>query len=268
MYISRCEAGLVIIQTFTSFLSSHISDLSPKVFVQHLEAVSVICKVWAQFAPMSCLGSVNTSHWQSATELVSGCRLMTDKHAQTRQTSQFVFRFSTCNPLQVSKGCCYAVYTFRSPWQLKGVCGGPTLSHPNASVITHLWISAWTVSLTATVVLTPQVFLPLQKWEAAWLGWLSAVPVPKTTFLKGLCSTWGFNFVILPKNAEKKPHKLLHCLGWSHGGIPARLTVTQAESGVRKGLRFWDALQFLNKAVVGSVYSVSSWRCASHSDLS
>lgn len=71
-------------------------------------------------------------------------------------------------------------------------------------------------------VCAPQVFLPLKKWEAAWLGWLSAVPVPKATFLKGLSGTWGFNSVILPKNAGKKTYKLLHCLGWSHGGNPGR----------------------------------------------
>lgn len=100
----------------------------------------------------------------------------------------------------------------------------------------------------------PQVLLPLKKWEAAWLGWLSAVPVPKATFLKGLCGTWGFNSVILPKNAGKKPHKLLHCLGRSHGGIPAGLPVTQAENRPRKGLSFWDTLQFLNQAA-GTVAS-------------
>lgn len=47
-------------------------------------------------------------------------------------------------------------------------------------------------------------FPAIKKWEAAWLGWLSVVPVPKATFLKGLCGTWGFNSVILPKNAGKK----------------------------------------------------------------
>lgn len=120
-------------------------------------------------------------------------------------------------------------------------------------------VNICTVNASAAVC-APQAFLPLQKWEAARLGWLSAVPVPKATFLKGLCGTWGFNSVILPKNAGKKPPKLLHCLGRSHGGIPAGLTVTQAESKLRKGLSFWDTLQFLNQTagtVVGFVYSGS-----------
>lgn len=60
------------------------------------------------------------------------------------------------------------------------------------------------IIVNVSTLCAPQVLLPLKKWEAAWLGWLSAVPVPKATFLKGLCSTWGFNSVILPKNAGKK----------------------------------------------------------------
>lgn len=96
-------------------------------------------------------------------------------------------------------------------------------------------ISKNCVTVAACCVCAPQVFLPLKKWEAAWLGWRSAALVPKATFLKGLHGTWGFNCVILPKNTRKKNHKLLHCLGRSHGGIPAGLTVTQAESSLRKG---------------------------------
>lgn len=49
------------------------------------------------------------------------------------------------------------------------------------------------------------------------------------------------------KCRKKKPCKLLHCLGRSHGGIPAGLAVTQAESRLRKSLSFRDTLQFLNQ---------------------
>ena len=78
------------------------------------------------------------------------------------------------------------------------------------------------ITVNATAVCTLQVSLPLQNWEAAWLGWLSTVPVPKVTFLKGLYSTWGFNFVILPKNAGKKSSQVTSLLGLEPWGNPSR----------------------------------------------
>lgn len=52
-----------------------------------------------------------------------------------------------------------------------------------------------------------------------------------------VCSTCGgFNLVILPKTAEKKILPLLHCLGRSHKGIPARAKVTHTHSRLRKCL--------------------------------
>lgn len=122
-------------------------------------------------------------------------------------------------------------------------------------------ISVNCIRVNVSSVCAPQAFLPLKKLEAAWLGWLSAVPVPKATILKGLCSTWGFDSVMLPKTAGKKTHKLLHCLGRSHGGIPAGLMVTQAEPAKERSESFWDTLQFLHRAartVAGFVYSGSS----------
>lgn len=74
----------------------------------------------------------------------------------------------------------------------------------------------------SAAVCAPQAFLPLKKWETAWLGRLSAVPVPKATFLKGLRGTWGFNSVILPKNAGKKTSQVTSLPGPEPWGNPSR----------------------------------------------
>lgn len=80
------------------------------------------------------------------------------------------------------------------------------------------------------------------------LGCLSAVFVPEATFLKVICSMQSCNSCHPAKKCRKeKPHGLLHCLGHSHEGIPAGLTVTQAESRLRKSLSFRDTLQFLSQ---------------------
>lgn len=49
---------------------------------------------------------------------------------------------------------------------------------------------------------------------------VSAGFLPKATFLKGLCSTWGFNSVILPKNAGKK-WQVTSLLGLEPWGNPS-----------------------------------------------
>lgn len=83
-------------------------------------------------------------------------------------------------------------------------------------------ISVNCIRVNVSAVCAPQAFLPLKKWEAAWLGWLSAVPVPKATFLKGLCCTWGFNSVMLPKTAGKKNSQVTSLPGPEPWGNPSR----------------------------------------------
>lgn len=84
--------------------------------------------------------------------------------------------------------------------------------------------------------------------EQGGLAVFQLIFVPKATFLKILCSMQGRNSCHPAKKCRKeKPHGLLHCLGRSHGGIPAGLTVTQAESRLRKSLSFRDTLQFLSQ---------------------
>lgn len=180
----------------------------------------------------------------------------------------FVFLLSNSNPLQGCKGCFLCCHCIKITCHGLRVCAffkayivslECFISNPPVNTGTNC------ITVNPSAVCTPQVSLPLKKWEVSWLGQLSAVPVPETTFLKGLYGTWSFNSVVLPKTQEKKTHKLLHYLGWSHGGIPAGLMVTQAENRLRKGLRLWDTLQFLSKAacaVFGFVYSVSSWHWA------
>lgn len=80
---------------------------------------------------------------------------------------------------------------------------------------------------------TPHVSLPLKEREAAWLGWLSAVPVPKATYLKGLFGTWRFNSVILPKNAGK----LTSLLGPEPRGNPSRADGDAGRERTTKGFQ-------------------------------
>lgn len=61
-------------------------------------------------------------------------------------------------------------------------------------------------------------------------------PCQKLHFRR-VCSTCGgFNLVILPKTTGKKNLPLLHRLGRSHKGIPARTKVTHTHSRLRKCL--------------------------------
>lgn len=46
--------------------------------------------------------------------------------------------------------------------------------------------------------------------------------MPKATFLKGLCGMWGFNSVILPKNAGKKTSQVTSLPGPKPWGNPSR----------------------------------------------
>lgn len=121
-------------------------------------------------------------------------------------------------------------------------------------------MSMYCLTVNMSTVCTPQAFLPIKKWEAAWLGWLSAVLVPKATFLEALYDTWGFSSVIQPKITGKKNSQVTSFLGlepcW---GNPS---TARSDADKMKGLRYWDALQFLNRAagtVVGFVYSVNDW---------
>lgn len=87
---------------------------------------------------------------------------------------------------------------------------------------------------------TPQAFLPLNKW-------FQLVFCQKLHFWRA-CAARGALTLLSCQKMQEKNGKLLHCLGWSHGGIPAWRVVTQAERSQRLGLRFWDALQWLNQA--------------------
>ena len=85
----------------------------------------------------------------------------------------------------------------------------------------------------------------LSSSRVAWLPF--SCSSAKSYISEGPVRHVGFQFCYPAKKCRKKKLTLLQRLGRSHGGIPARLVVTQAESRLRKGLSFWDTLQFLNQ---------------------
>lgn len=121
--------------------------------------------------------------------------------------------------------------------------------------------------MNGSAVCTPQVFLPLKKWEAAWLGCLSAVPVPKATFLKGLFSTWGFELCYPAKKCRKKNSQVTSVLGPLPRGNPSRAERWRRQRARSEVLGCPTVSQpcCLDCCRLSVCYGRS---CASHSDLS
>lgn len=99
-----------------------------------------------------------------------------------------------------------------------------------------------------SAVCTPQV-----GGSVAWLPF--SCSCAKSYFSDSLYDTWGLNSAIQPKKMQKHTCKLLHSSGWSR----ARQGFPHGDAGEKKGLRFGDALQFINQTawtVVGLVCAV------------
>lgn len=174
VHIKRPVLSFKHLQAEIHTASCQMPDLSLRVFEEHLEAVSVICKWHAQFASEH-HGWVSGRHWQFATKLVSGCQLMTDKHAQTRQTGTGLFSYYRTIILYRVVKAFYIVTAFKSPFKTQG---------------RGLWLKAYIVSfesfsnkppvnisvncntVNVSAVCTPQVFLPLKEVgsSVAWLA--------------------------------------------------------------------------------------------------
>lgn len=82
-------------------------------------------------------------------------------------------------------------------------------------------------------LLFTQGSFPVIKVEGSSVTWLAfSCSCAKSYFSDGPVQQHvGFQPCYSAKNTAKINHKLLHFLGWSHGGIPTVLTVTQRKKG-------------------------------------
>lgn len=94
--------------------------------------------------------------------------------------------------------------------------------------------------------------------QVTWLTFKSFL-CQKPHFLKSFSSVWGRNSATPPKTCRtESSHELLHCLGRSHGGNPGRgWSMTQAESGLKKSVSFWDSPQLPSQTGPGGRHALT-----------